>query len=292
MDAFYKRKGSKDGYRNECKKCISINNKKLRTRYSLLERDYSKEIYKKCRSCKEIKSSFLFTKTKYTKDGLSKICSQCSARDCKEYGKRNQIRFLDLDPDLSGDKYCPICDCVKPKYEFRINRKRPDGLHGTCKKCASIIEKQCRDNRKKLNKNKVASINNKKQCSRCETILPETNFDIRKDSVDGLNYLCKECSRNKAHTRRDLVVNSSASLIEEHEKVDRSFIMFLKETYNFCCGYCGIKPNVLHIDHIMPLSKGGRHIKSNLIPACKTCNSKKASKLPEIWFAEIGRLSK
>jgi len=54
------------------------------------------------------------------------------------------------------------------------------------------------------------------------------------------------------------------------------------------CYLCGeIMPKGdRHVDHIMPISKGGLHIPSNLAVACATCNLSKHAKLPE----EIGLL--
>ena len=45
-----------------------------------------------------------------------------------------------------------------------------------------------------------------------------------------------------------------------------------------------------HIDHIMPLSKGGRHTISNLVVSCPTCNLQKNAKDPYQFAQERGRL--
>jgi len=46
----------------------------------------------------------------------------------------------------------------------------------------------------------------------------------------------------------------------------------------FCCQYCGSKQH-LTLDHIVPLSKGGKNTWGNLITACMPCNQKKGDKL-------------
>lgn len=49
------------------------------------------------------------------------------------------------------------------------------------------------------------------------------------------------------------------------------------ERDNFTCEMCG-KRRYLSIDHIIPESKGGELIKSNLRTLCINCNSKKGKK--------------
>lgn len=46
------------------------------------------------------------------------------------------------------------------------------------------------------------------------------------------------------------------------------------------CVYCGDKKD-LTLDHVIPKSKGGKTSWGNLITACKSCNAKKGSYLPE-----------
>lgn len=45
--------------------------------------------------------------------------------------------------------------------------------------------------------------------------------------------------------------------------------------YGFACAYCQGGQPKLTIDHVVPLSKGGRHIVGNVVPACGHCNSSK-----------------
>jgi 5-methylcytosine-specific restriction enzyme A len=47
------------------------------------------------------------------------------------------------------------------------------------------------------------------------------------------------------------------------------------------CHYCGgrFAPQTLTMDHVVPLVRGGRSTRGNVVPACKGCNAGKKHKL-------------
>ena len=59
------------------------------------------------------------------------------------------------------------------------------------------------------------------------------------------------------------------------------------------CYYCGksFSPRSLTMDHIVPLSRGGKSKKGNVVPACKDCNNKKKYMLPIEWEAYLESLT-
>jgi 5-methylcytosine-specific restriction protein A len=60
------------------------------------------------------------------------------------------------------------------------------------------------------------------------------------------------------------------------------------------CHYCGraVGAKGLTLDHVVPLVRGGRSIRANLVPACKECNSKKQSLLAWEWQAYLDALDR
>jgi 5-methylcytosine-specific restriction endonuclease McrA len=51
----------------------------------------------------------------------------------------------------------------------------------------------------------------------------------------------------------------------------------LQKVQEGVCHYCGGKftPEEITMDHIVPVSRGGKSVKGNIVAACKPCNSKK-----------------
>lgn len=56
--------------------------------------------------------------------------------------------------------------------------------------------------------------------------------------------------------------------------------------FEHSCAYCGISDIQLQQDHVIPLSKGGYYVRSNIVPACPSCNSSKKARLVEVWYPE------
>ena len=51
------------------------------------------------------------------------------------------------------------------------------------------------------------------------------------------------------------------------------------------CHYCGMifLPEELTLDHLVPIIRGGKSSRGNVVPACKECNNRKKYLLPLEW---------
>ncbi len=58
------------------------------------------------------------------------------------------------------------------------------------------------------------------------------------------------------------------------------------------CHYCGQRfpPGTLTMDHVVPMSRGGRSVKGNVVPCCKECNTAKKTMLPMEWAAYLNNV--
>jgi 5-methylcytosine-specific restriction endonuclease McrA len=93
--------------------------------------------------------------------------------------------------------------------------------------------------------------------------------------------------RNGARSR----IETKSIIAIRGSKVDaRSFsrtpvlsndLLFARDRH--LCAYCGecYAPRELSRDHIMPVSKGGRDQWTNVVTACRSCNTRKADQTPQ-----------
>lgn len=83
----------------------------------------------------------------------------------------------------------------------------------------------------------------------------------------------KQKSLNR-HRQRSKVPGTFRVTVEDWMEILRAF--------NNKCAYCG-NSGQMTIDHVLPLSRGGRHCIANLVPACKRCNHSKGSLTVVEW---------
>ena len=58
-------------------------------------------------------------------------------------------------------------------------------------------------------------------------------------------------------------------------EIDREAVL---DKTNGVCIYCGCElGSYWHVDHVTPVSKGGRDEMVNLVPSCPSCNSRKSN---------------
>ncbi len=89
-------------------------------------------------------------------------------------------------------------------------------------------------------------------------------------------------------------LKNSRSINEKNETADRktyqrnipewqSLRLSVFQRDNYTCVYCGVKPESLHCDHVIPYSRGGSNDLDNLATSCPSCNKSKGSKMLSEW---------
>lgn len=110
--------------------------------------------------------------------------------------KKKKKEIMQNIPPKKTGKRCKRCNRVKNRNKF-YNSHTKDGRESTCISCRL---ERCKINRNyKIKKNilkndlKKNSFSNTKKCTKCAEIKPKSEFQIRRDTKDGLKYHCKSC---------------------------------------------------------------------------------------------------
>lgn len=208
-------------------------------------------------------------------------------------------------------KICTKCKIPQPLGNFCNNKLKKDGKNHACKSCCNIYKKQHRKENKEIislqakrwyEKNKENILLKHKQWNNThkeqislkhkqwhinnrEHALTKTkeyyennrkNIYIVKKQYRKTSHgkaITKLQGRNAKHKRRVITKQGDVTTAQLKELLDNS-------TH---CFYCNdpLIYNEIHIDHYIPLAKGGLHTVSNLRVACKKCNLQKGKKMPE-----------
>ena len=183
-------------------------------------------------------------------------------------------------------KVCSRCKEEKPTTEFY--KKSGGGLRSYCKDCSkamcSAYHKQNRDKiierkRKyhKEHRSEIADYNHRysEEHSAANTQRAKRWAEEHRDRHHIHQVMYQE------RTRADKFgVKSDYSISDWQECKD-----FFTENGIVHCAYCG-KPLIQGItqDHVVPMCSGGQNIKSNIVPACNSCNASKANLDLRSWF--------
>lgn len=89
----------------------------------------------------------------------------------------------------------------------------------------------------------------------------------------------------KAATRHKSRAITRGAYVEGESELAKQKIIELKTPTHGICFYCNDNMPTfgMHIDHVIPLCRGGLHIPENLVLCCATCNSSKGKKLLSEW---------
>jgi 5-methylcytosine-specific restriction endonuclease McrA len=83
--------------------------------------------------------------------------------------------------------------------------------------------------------------------------------------------------RSKSKHRKAQQRGSTALMLSP-DQLWRRWVQF-----DHCCAYCGVHGD-LHMEHVIPISKGGEHHLGNIVPACQRCNYSKATSEVQAWY--------
>lgn len=193
-------------------------------------------------------------------------------------------------------KQCSKCKELKDFTEFAIDKQKKDGLCSSCKVCKKIYDTKYIEKNKdkkyasnlkynelhrsekreydRLRREKYRDIINAKKR---EYYNSEAGREKHKIWQNENQAKLAASKKNTKHKRREIIKTSTLSGLDLNIWIDQQ---------DKICSYCNsICYNSFHVDHIVPLSKGGKHELSNLTISCPSCNTSKGNKSIEEWNA-------
>lgn len=177
-------------------------------------------------------------------------------------------------------KKCTKCGKTKKLSEFCKMRASKDGLQRSCKSCAKAYYAASKERRAAYDAAYHAA--NKERRAAYYAAYYAENKERMAASMAAWKKANPEKVRAYIQRRRAKKANAQGTFTADDWKQRLAY-------HSYRCVYCGVEKHEtpegwLSCDHMIPLAKGGTNWPSNLVPACRSCNS---SKGPKTYFEFI-----
>lgn len=171
---------------------------------------------------------------------------------------------------MSG-KVCGRCKLEKPFTDFYKNASRKDGYNFYCIVC---IKSEYESKKEVITARRRASFPKRQLANQIKC---REGYQKNKEARKAKIAEWKKANKPKVYEssrKRDLRIKQ-VSIYQISDKE-------IARLYAGPCFYCGSVEN-LQIDHVFPVSKGGRHSIGNLVTACRSCNASKNDTFLAVW---------
>jgi 5-methylcytosine-specific restriction endonuclease McrA len=190
---------------------------------------------------------------------------------------------------MTNSKTCTKCGQIKPYSEFNNRKASPDGKQPLCRECEHQRQREYNAKNSARNTARAVDWNKTNKARRKEIRDGYLNRfpDRRKNTLKKYHDKNRQLLNAKARKHRQANMEQARSyVLARRGRIKASAkLVTVKEIikmYASVCTYCGSSDKI-EIDHIVPLSKGGRHSIGNLTPACRMCNASKGNKFLTEW---------
>lgn len=281
---FYAHKTLKDGLQTRCKECLKKKEHKHRVAVPLG--------YKHCPQCSTTKPFDSFHSSQDRKDGIGGTCKDCLKKIGPLRYQQAKLNGPSLIPP--DEMTCKRCNITKPfnQTNFPVHPGCRYGMLEICKDCNyQNTKKWVQKNRTRLNARHRSYYPRRKQyfADRYQTrkeILHSYFKEFKladPERVLDRNRRYSHTDNGRLHKR----VNSRQYQARKFGAKGRYTPEDVLTQYTRQKGHCYYcKKRVgkqYHVDHIVPLARGGSNGPENLVIACPTCNLRKGFKLLHEW---------
>jgi 5-methylcytosine-specific restriction endonuclease McrA len=195
---------------------------------------------------------------------------------------------------MEEKKQCSKCKEFKTLSSFCKDSSRPNGKHPWCSDCRkkrtdqyykdekSKIRKR-QENYRNLNRELVRENNRASYWRNREKILAHSRIYYRENREKRLAQIKKYRDRNPGYYKNWSRFKYKIGL-NLNSKAKKKLVEFLLQKQFGRCYWCNQKLNLArHIDHVIPITRGGTNDIENLVLSCPRCNWSKGNYLPEEW---------
>ena len=211
-----------------------------------------------------------------------------------------------------GFKICSACNRVLPLDAFGKHKCGAYGLSSECRECKNTRDHQYYQNNKKdcllrfkkyveNNRDKVRQYKHNYYVKHQEEVY-EYNQKYRQEHhdemsnychayylahIDEISAKCKEWARTESGklSRRAANQKRKARMKKIEGAHSKEELLLALEFFDYKCAYSGeVLEEEYHIDHIVPVSKGGTNHIWNIVPANSGPNLSKRDHKMENWF--------
>ena len=193
-----------------------------------------------------------------------------------------------------NSKACIRCKQQQPITAFHSAKNRRDGRYPYCRECCKAIRRERAEadaegerERKRRKSEYDAAYNAERKDLKGEQVRRR----YQEKSAEIKAYI-RDWQRKNAELVRSYKATSKAKRRAAcDEGVSGAKLLAWVKGQAKRCYWCaaGCKDS-FHVDHYVPLAKGGAHELANLVIACPTCNLRKHAKDPLVFAREVGRL--
>lgn len=197
------------------------------------------------------------------------------------------IRNYDDEGNLIS-KQCSKCGQVKDVSEFYKDKSKSDCLQSNCKSCDNERNKDYQKTDKRKDYMKKYRENNKEYYKEYYKEYRENNKEYREANKEYMKEYMKEyrqtpegkaAKKRENHRRRMKVKKAGGTwTLNEWEACLKFF--------DNNCAYTGQPMDVVTMDHIVALNKGGTNSISNIVPADVSPNSSKHNSDIFEWYSK------
>lgn len=206
---------------------------------------------KRCTKCGEVKPLKMFFNRSTARDGKTSACKVCDTRKMTAWQKKNRARVNALSV-----------------ASYHRNKTRMDSDDWKAERRRLAAENAQTTRRKRLARHSEHERTDRVKAYRRE-------YKNRPEVLARAKVRREERARDPKFKIAHALRQAQRRLRVGAERITPEEWSDILLEFSHRCAYCFVSTPKLVIEHVDPLARGGTHTIDNIVPACRSCNSRK-----------------